>query len=124
MKRRLDKKRQGFTLVEIIVVITIISILATIVGVSFSGWRQHIAETEMKNDLVLAGTAMEQYVNFNNTYPTTIPSSFVSNSSAVLNMVRGGDGLSYCIAASSPKNPSVIFHIRNGEKEVEAGDCN
>ena len=119
----LRKHKTGFTIIELVVSISVIAILSTIIGVSYAGWRKHVAETEVKNDLALASVAMEQSINFNDTYPNTIPSSFVSKSSAILSLIRGGDGLSYCISASSLHNPSVIYHIKNGEKEVEVGAC-
>ncbi len=62
----------GFTVVELLIVIVVIGILATIVVVSYTGIKQKAVETSLKSDLtnVLTQLKMDQ-VN-DNQYPSTL----------------------------------------------------
>jgi len=53
------KKQKGFTLVEMLVVIVVIGILATIVLVSVSGGRKKAQATKAKTDMVEMSKAFE-----------------------------------------------------------------
>lgn len=119
----LRKHKTGFTIIELVVSISVIAILSTIIAVSYFGWRERIAETEIKNDLIGAATALEQSLVFGDTYPEAIPSTFKSNGGVALTYRRGADGLSFCIDALSSTNPSIQFHITNEDNEVKAGVC-
>lgn len=54
-----NKKNKGFTLVEMLVVIVVIGILATIVLVSVSGGRKKAQATKAKTDMVELSKAYE-----------------------------------------------------------------
>lgn len=64
-------KQQGFTLIEIIVVVVIIGILATFVAPKFLGRTDDARITKAKNDIVALESALELYKLDNYTYPTT-----------------------------------------------------
>ncbi len=66
------RKRTGFTLVEVIIVITVITILAGISIVSYGSWRRHTAEKALQSDLVQAVSSLGAYVNFKDTYPPNL----------------------------------------------------
>ncbi len=64
---------RGFTLVEIIIVISIIGILATIVTMSVLSIRQHGRNAERSTDISLILNAIYQYaLDNNNQLPATI----------------------------------------------------
>lgn len=69
--RKPFNKQQGFTLIEIIVVVVIIGILATFVAPKFLGRTDDARITKAKNDIEALGTALELYKLDNYTYPTT-----------------------------------------------------
>ena len=72
---------KGFTLIEMLVVISLIGILATLALVSFGVSQKQARDSARKSDLKQYQTSVENYANLNNgiypiyTTPTTIPSS-------------------------------------------------
>lgn len=70
MKKPLNKQ-QGFTLIEIIVVVVIIGILATFVAPKFMGKTDTARITKAKSDILSLESALDVYKLDNFTYPTT-----------------------------------------------------
>lgn len=64
------KTKNGFTLVELLVVISILGILATIGLVAFSSTQAKGRDTQRKSDLKQMTTALELYFSDNSSYPT------------------------------------------------------
>lgn len=65
------KKQQGFTLIEIIVVVVIIGILATFVAPKFLGKTDDARIVKAKSDLQALESALDIYKLDNYAYPTT-----------------------------------------------------
>lgn len=65
------KKNQGFTLIEIIVVVVIIGILATLVAPKFLGRTDEARVVKAKNDIKALESALDLYKLDNYAYPTT-----------------------------------------------------
>ena len=106
------RKINGFTLVELIVVISIIGILASITTISYNSWRQSIMVAQLKSDLNGAASAMEDARNFGTSgYPLSVPSTFTATSGDTLS---GGssDGKTYCISVvNSSQFPNLSYYI-------------
>ena len=120
-----NRINRGFTLTELVIVITVISILTSISFVSYGSWKKTTITNRLKSDLSAAASAMENYRNFNNTYPTTVPTTF--RSSQAVTIAGGGmaDGKNYCISATDSSDASLVFHIDSYStgKSVQAGVC-
>lgn len=70
MNRNKKKELRGFTLIEILVVISVIGILAGMVRVLFSGPQKQTRDSRRKSDLNQFQTALENFANENdNLYP-------------------------------------------------------
>ncbi|MFZ1721173.1 MAG: prepilin-type N-terminal cleavage/methylation domain-containing protein [Microgenomates group bacterium] len=65
------KRRQGFTLIEILVVIVIIGILASLGVGSFMSSQEKSRDARRKSDLRNISTALELYYNDHKEYPTS-----------------------------------------------------
>jgi len=62
--------KKAFTLVEILVVVTIISLLASIAAVSYSQFVKQGRDARRKTDIEQIRAAIEMYRNFKGVYPT------------------------------------------------------
>lgn len=66
------KMQKGFTLIELMVVIAVIGILASIALVSLTGVQRSARDSQRKSDLASYRTALEGYHANNTVYPATV----------------------------------------------------
>lgn len=95
-----NTSKNGFTIVELVVVIAIIGILATITVVSYGSWRTTTTQNQLKSDLNGVASAMESARTFGNTYPATVPSTFTPSGGVVLSGGGTSGGKNFCITAT------------------------
>ena len=69
----------GFTIVELLVVIVIIAVLATITFVSYTGIVQKAAAANLQSDLKNASTGLALYNATNSGYPADLLAAKVAN---------------------------------------------
>ena len=73
MLRKLNTKRAGFTLVEIMIVVAIIALLAAIAVPNFLRSRKRSQATQVLEDLRIVDAAVDQYAIENNKNSSTTP---------------------------------------------------
>lgn len=111
-------QRNGFTIIELIVIIVVIAILASISIIGYGTWRDQAAETEVKTDLHSAAVALESYKNFNSIYPTSLPTTF-RGSNNVTTTLNGT-----CLQAVSKARPGIKMHIElSSGGDLVNGEC-
>lgn len=66
----LQRKQSGFTIVELLIVIVVIGILATLVIVTFTGIQQRARNTKRQTDINAIASHVEAYYADNGKYPT------------------------------------------------------
>jgi type II secretion system protein G len=66
----LKPKQQGFTIVELLIVIVVIGILAALVITTFTGIQQRARNTERETDIKAIHGQVEAYYAQNGRYPT------------------------------------------------------
>lgn len=67
-----ENKQRGFTLLELLVVIGIIGLLASVITVNLTGARKRARDIKRISDVRQMQTAMEDYYGRNGKYPTAI----------------------------------------------------
>ena len=106
------KFKPAFTIVELIVVITVIGILAGVVLVSYGSWRTSVATSSVKSDLTHAASAMESSRSFGNAYSATLPTTFTSSSGDTMTLTVTS-ATSFCIDGSSSNSATIQYYIDN-----------
>jgi general secretion pathway protein G len=66
----LKKRQSGFTIVELLIVIVVIGILATLVIVTFTGIQQKARNSQRQTDINALDSHIEAYYAQNGFYPT------------------------------------------------------
>jgi len=114
---------KGFTIVELIVVVTVIAILAGISVIGYGTWRKDVTQKQLSSDLVQAASAMESAKNFGTGYPSAIPTSFSASDDVTVSYSRGNTK-SFCIQAVNQKYPDVIYFYDSLQKgKPSLGSC-
>lgn len=120
-------RQHGFTLVEIIVVITVIVILASLTYFAYGDWRTDTQRTKVENELRQAFAELKNHQNFNSGYPDTAGFSalYTPSGDTTLNYSKRVDG-SFCMNAepSAGNKEGARMHIdsRSGDS-VRDGTC-
>lgn len=122
-------RHDGFTIVELLIVIIVIAILAAISIVAYTGIQRKAAETALKSDLTQAGKqlALEQVEQ--GTYPGT--DSTTTNGSPTLTpsprttfqYTRTNNGQDYCLTATSSTSGIPAYHISATTQTPTEGTC-
>ncbi len=117
--------KNGFTIAELTVVIVVVAILAGLVVISYSWWRESIAENAVKSDLEIVKSSMTNARNFGEAgYPTFIPASFTSGENVSIIYVSGTP-TGYCIEGRSTSYTSIVWHVQatNNSTVISEGPC-
>ncbi len=77
MRKTLSTKT-GFTVIELLVVISILGAMSAIVMINFKGARGTARDTRRKSDLKQYQTALEVYANNKGNYPISGPTNAIS----------------------------------------------
>jgi prepilin-type N-terminal cleavage/methylation domain-containing protein len=119
MLQKLNSKRGGFTLVEIMIVVAIIALLASIAVPNFLRSRKRSQATQVLEDLRLIDAAVDQYAIENNKKKDdTVTWADVQKylkagtrleQSAHLDVLGGDFGATYTVD-TIPKVPSATFN--------------
>lgn len=109
MRRLLKIKKAGFTIVELLIVIVIIGLLATIVIVAYNGVQDNARRTSLISDLGNASSLLALDLKQNKTYPST------------LGLANGGNGIPASpnttyqyIVGTSTSSPTFCLAATNG----------
>lgn len=100
-----QRGRQGFTFVEILVVITIIGVITAIGTVTYSGFLRQSRDTKRKGDLEQIRGALEMYRSKNDQYPLTAEIDFASGNGKICDPPAPGDCASGTYLSKLPNDP-------------------
>jgi len=119
-------RARGFTIVELLVVIVVIGILASITLVSYAGITQRAAAVTLKSDLKNASTKLSLYNVTNSSYPADLASATAADvlpKSPNTTFQYTLTGSSYCLSATSPQAGNSAYHYSSLVGTIETGVC-
>lgn len=122
IKNILDKKRyqHGFTIVELIVVISVIGILASIVTISGQGYIDRAAEQNIKTSLLDVHREMKKAYNEEGAYPAELPSSVSVASGVTLTPDTSLENNHFCVTGVAR---GMSFYITDAANAPTEGNC-
>ncbi len=101
------KQHQGFTLIEILIVVAIIAILASVVLVGLGPTQQQGRDARRLSDLREVQTALELYYNQNGSYPSA--SDWTSLTTALT-----GAGIGVTQVPNDPTSGKTYYYAQEG----------
>lgn len=124
MMKKLSIIRQaGFTLIEILVAMTIVAVLMSISLVSYQGARKSSRDGRRKADLEQIRSALEIYRSDNKTYPLN-PSMLESDYMTEIPEDPVSDySYEYHFVSENSYNLCSYLEVNSGLSVVASGDC-
>lgn len=127
MFKALKKAQQGFTIIELLIVIAIIAILAGLVLNNFQGAQAKARDQKRTNNINILHTKLEEFYNENNNYPA----SFTGFPGMDEQAIKDADGTSVVInaavadatAANAVANPGNTNEFVYVPYNCNAGAC-
>jgi len=109
-----EQKQKGFTIVELLVVIVVIGILASISIVTYKGVQKRAAYTAAISDVSKATEIVESFEALQHTFPTSIEGCPTPGENEVcLKASNGGTWLYDAVKSSAAEPDVVIASINN-----------
>jgi len=117
MIQKMNSRRGGFTLVEIMIVVAIIALLAAIAVPGFLRARKRSQATTLLNNLRLLDAAKDQYaIEFNKTTATPVGQDvrgYFKTGSALYNAIVGASSANSFL---DPKIQGVTFYLNTTDQ--------
>ena len=85
----------AFTIVELIIVVTVIAIVTAIIVVGYNGVRQASAVRVVQTDLERVSGEMQRTYQNTGSYPTSLPSGFTASNNVTISVKRAGTAVYY-----------------------------
>lgn len=82
------RRAAGFTLVEVLMIITILSVLVSVGVFGFGSWQRRQATTSVQSDIRLAVSGLESFRNFKGNYPPNLAGTGFASSQYVSMTLR------------------------------------
>ena len=116
-------KMRGFTIVELMVTIAVLSLLTGISIFFLNGWRERTVSNAIKHELESAYTALQSAKNFSNGYPAALSPTYQPGDSVTMQYTLRTNG-SYCLNAAGADRPTIKFYIDSTiGNEPKEGTC-
>lgn len=110
----IKSKNQGFTIVELLIVVVVIAILAAITIVSYNGITNRANASAAKSTAATIQKKIELYQADQSVYPFALSSMSATSDSDE----------AWYIAASTPLEPVASLSASNGKNTVAVQPCN
>lgn len=124
-RRHFSSPNQGFTIIELLIVIVVIGVLATITIVLYNGIVKQVAQASLKSDLDQSSKQLSIDRTNNSTFPTSLSAANNGNGIKVspgTSLEYTSDGNTYCLTGSSAAAQSS-YYVSDSSGAVASGVC-
>ncbi|MES2630941.1 MAG: prepilin-type N-terminal cleavage/methylation domain-containing protein [Patescibacteria group bacterium] len=115
------KRVEGFTIVELLIVVVVIAILATITIISYNGIQSRARASLVQSALREAVQQMELEKIDTSVYGTTFPSSFGIQPGIILSLSENGNN--FCANAESTTGAANLWYYDSATGTTQQGTC-
>ncbi len=124
----MNKKGNGFTIVELLVVIVVIGILATITVVLYNNVQRKAAESSLRADLSGAAKQLAVDRTFLQQYPSLLTAAddgagIKASDGNTLTYETSENHSRYCLTASTARVGGLSFYITDDNDDPRVGSC-
>jgi len=114
-------KKKAFTIVELLIIVVVIGILASVVLISFSNISQRAILSSLQSDLSNAKKQLQNYQTQNGVFPTQIacPASLTTD---ICIKPSGSNVFSYTSYNANENQPSFYLSVSNGSSTYHITD--
>ena len=122
--RRARRRQWGFTLIEVLIVVTLVVVLASMGMVQYQNSVQRAREAVLKEDLFRMREAIDQYYADKNSYPSGLQDLVSSGYMREIPedpMTRSRETWQTTPAEPDPNNPSAvggIYDVKSGSELI------
>jgi len=117
--------QQGFTIVELLIVVVVIAILAAITIVSYTGIQNRAKTSALQNTVKQASTKLQTYsVQNSDSYPATLAAVSLTAPSGMTYQYYVNNAATprkYCVSVS---NGTTAYLSTSSDSTPKAGNCN
>ncbi len=109
MFQQIKKAKEGFTIIELLIVIAIIIALAMLVLNNFQGAQAKARDTQRVTDVNTLHSKLEEYYNDNSHYPSTFTAdTFPGMDAGAMTDPTGGDSISINAAVADEDAANAV----------------
>jgi len=107
-------KLRGFTIVELLVIITVIAILAGVVIVGYGAWQKRVATKAVLSDTHLARSGLENFNNFKDNYPPNLAGTgFASSKNVAITLYTDATAIGVYTSLTDDQNAQLFLNVCN-----------
>lgn len=116
------RSRVGFTLVEIMIAISVIGILAAITIIGWNGWHHRIDDSSVRSDLTQATTGLSSFRTFRNDYPPNLGGvDFTASPNVALKLSTNAAQIRVYPSLSPSENAQLFLNTCNSLMPIKSG---
>ncbi len=114
---------KGFTIVELVVIISVLGIIAGLVIFGFSGWQRSIAHNAVKSDVQQATSSLESYRNFKQDYPPNLSgTNFAASDEVALTLRTNAPQTRSYTNLTPDQNAQLFINTCNALMPIKSAD--
>ncbi len=128
--------RNGFTIIELLIVLAVLAVLISLGFVAYGKWRTQAAGNEVKSDLAGLAAGMSHSRNSQKAFPVLREDTEFDDSASARNtsiyksganvrlVYKFGTTTKYCVEGISRAKTDVVYHIDSSDgTQPQAGPC-